>query len=177
MRPRIQSLSLIAFSLAAAVLSACTGSPDGIEPVDGFEAERYLGKWYEIARLPHPFEEGLSKVTATYKRRDDGGILVINRGYNAETGEWEQADGKAYFTGPESVASLKVSFFGPFYSGYNVIALDKDDYQWALVCGYNRDYLWILARSKRIPEALRAQLVERADQWGFDTQNLIFVEH
>lgn len=168
---------LLALLLNAFFLTGCTGTPDGIEPVEGFEPKRYLGQWYEIARLPHSFEEGLSKVSATYSQRDDGGIDVVNRGYHAGAGEWREAEGKAYFTGPQSVASLKVSFFGPFYSGYHVIALDKDNYQWALVCGYNRDYLWILARSPQMPQALRAQLVERADQMGFDTEQLIFVEH
>lgn len=170
-------IALIPLLLAAAILAGCTGAPEGIEPVEGFEPKRYLGEWYEIARLPHSFEEGLSKVTATYSRREDGGIDVVNRGYHAEAGEWREAEGKAYFTGPESVASLKVSFFGPFYSGYNVIALDKENYQWALVCGYNRDYLWILARSPQMPKGLRDQLVERAEQSGFDTEQLIFVEH
>jgi apolipoprotein D and lipocalin family protein len=159
------------------LLSACTGTPEGVEPVRNFEADRYLGKWYEIARLDHSFEAGLSRVTARYSRRADWGIRVINRGYDAEAGEWREAEGRAYFTRSPDIGALKVSFFGPFYAGYNVIALDKDNYQWAIVCGYNREYLWILSRTPTLAPARLDALLERARELDFPVDQLIFVEH
>lgn len=157
-------------------LAGCTGVPEGVEPVTDFELERYLGTWHEIARLDHPFERGLSRVTATYSRRDDGGVHVINRGYDADAGQWEEAVGRAYFIEQPNVGRLKVSFFGPFYGGYNVIALD-DDYRWSLVAGPTRDYLWILARSPDLADAVVADLVERAERLQFPTEELIYVSH
>jgi len=163
-----------------APLCSCTGVPDGVEPVRGFELERYLGTWYEIARLDHRFERGLQDISATYRLRDDGGIEVRNRGFDpqkGENGEWKQAVGRAYPLGDPSVASLKVSFFGPFYGGYHVIALDEEGYGEALVSGPNRGYLWILARTKTLPQARLDALVQTARAAGFDTDALIWVEH
>ena len=163
---------------AAAMLAAgCTGAPEGVEPVSGFELDRYLGTWYEIARLDHRFERGLSNVTADYSLRDDGGVRVINRGYNAEDGEWNEAEGKAYFTGDADVGQLKVSFFGPFYGGYNVIELDKDGYQHSMVAGPDRSYLWILSRSPDLDDAVLERLLARAGELGFPLGELIMVEH
>jgi apolipoprotein D and lipocalin family protein len=155
------------------VLAGCTGVPNGLRPVGDFQLQRYLGTWYEIARLEHRFERGLTAITATYTARQDGGIDVHNRGWDASRGVWKEAQGRAYFiTSPDS-ASIKVSFFGPFYGGYHVFALDPD-YAWALVTGPSREYLWILARQPVLPPALQADLLARARQAGFDTQNLIF---
>jgi apolipoprotein D and lipocalin family protein len=162
--------------LLVAWLTACTAVPDGLEPVRGFETERYLGRWYEIARLDHSFERGLSRVTADYSRRDDGGIRVLNRGYDETGGAWKEAEGKAYTLGEADVASLKVSFFGPFYGGYHVIALDPG-YRWALVAGPSRDYLWILARAPELDPAIYARLVAQADAGGFPVEQLIRVNH
>lgn len=162
---------------AGALLSvACsTTPPKGVTPVEGFNADLYLGSWYEIARLNHPFERGLNQVTATYSKRDDGGLKVVNRGFNEKKQRWQESVGKAYFTGPASRAALKVSFFGPFYGGYNVIALDND-YQHALVCGPNRDYLWILSRTPQISESVKSSLLEKARTEGFDVSKLIWVK-
>jgi apolipoprotein D and lipocalin family protein len=113
-------------STVIALLAGCTGIPDGIKPVSGFKIERYPGKWYEIVRLDHSFERGLSDVTANYRTRPDGGIDVLNRGYDTKNGAWREANGIAYFLGGPDIASLKVSFFGPFYGGYHVMALDPD---------------------------------------------------
>nr|WP_024965919.1 lipocalin family protein [Pantoea sp. IMH] len=161
----------------AALLSvACsTTPPKGVTPVADFNAERYLGRWYEIARLDHRFERGLNQVTATYSKRDDGGLKVVNRGFNEKKQRWQESTGKAYFTGPADRAALKVSFFGPFYGGYNVIALD-DAYQHALVCGPNRDYLWILARTPEIGDEVKASLLAKAREAGFDVSKLIWVK-
>ena len=142
-----------------------------------FQADRYLGVWHEIARLDHSFERGLDKVSATYTLRKDGGIDVLNRGYNPQTGAWKEARGKAYFIGRRDEGRLKVSFFGPFYGAYNIISLDRDHYRYALVCGPNRSYLWILAREKTLePETLK-QLVGMAAKLGFKTEKLIYVSH
>ena len=162
--------------MAVFLLAACTSVPDGVEPVRGFDLERYLGRWHEIARLDHSFERGLSRVTADYSRRDDGGVRVLNRGYDAAKGAWKEAEGRAYPIGDIDVASLKVSFFGPFYGGYHVIALDPD-YRWALVAGPSRDYLWILAREPQLDPAIYARLVAQAAADGFPVDGLISVDH
>jgi apolipoprotein D and lipocalin family protein len=158
------------------LLAGCTGVPDGLEPVSGFDQERYLGTWYEIARLDHRFERGLQDVSATYTVREDGGIEVRNRGFDVEKGEWKEATGRAYPIGDPGVASLKVSFFGPFYGGYHVIALDEETYGDALVSGPDRSYLWILARQKSLSDERREALVSIARESGFDTDALIWVE-
>jgi apolipoprotein D and lipocalin family protein len=157
-------------------LAGCTGLPDGVESVDAVDPERYLGTWYEIVRLDHSFERGLTDVTATYGKREDGGISVVNRGYDADEGKWSQAEGRAYPLQEGDWSQLKVSFFGPFYGGYNIIALD-DEYNWAMVVGPNRGYLWILARQPSLPEDVLTRLVAHADSLDFPTRDLIYVEH
>ncbi len=159
------------------MVAGCVRVPQGVEPVTGFEVERYLGDWYEIARLDHSFERGLHEVSAAYTLMDDGGIKVVNRGYNPEKDEWKEATGKAYFVGDPGTGRLKVSFWGPFYGAYNIIALDKADYSHAMVCGPTRSYLWILARNPDMPEALKNELVKKAENLGFKTGELIFVTH
>ncbi len=169
-------MRLIALIISVLTLSACTGLPKNIEPVDNFELDRYLGKWYEIARLDHRFERGLSKVTAEYTMRDDGGVVVKNRGYKEKTDEWSEAEGKAYFTKDTDVGHLKVSFFGPFYGTYAVFDLDKEDYQYAFVSGNNTKYLWLLSRTPEVSDALKARFVEQASSAGFKTDELIWVQ-
>ncbi|MEZ5593564.1 MAG: lipocalin family protein [Gammaproteobacteria bacterium] len=159
------------------LLSACVGVPEGLQPVTGFELESYLGRWYEIARLDHSFERGLEQVSATYTLREDGGVEVLNRGYDPAEKEWQEALGKAYFVDSPDIAHLKVSFFGPFYGSYVVIELDKPDYNYALVAGPDRSYLWLLARTPELDPAIVEQLVERARQYGFATDQLIRVKH
>ncbi len=163
-------------ALVVVLLAGCAHAPDGVEPVQGFDSDRYLGTWYEIARLDHRFERGLDDVTATYAAREDGGIDVLNRGYDVADGRWREIEGRARFTGPPDVASLEVSFFGPFYGGYNVIDLDPD-YQMALVCGPSRDYLWVLSRRPDPSRAEIERVVSRAAELGFDTGRLIYVTH
>lgn len=157
-------------------LGACSvAPPKGVEVVKPFELQRYLGTWYEIARLDHSFERNLDNVKAQYSLRDDGNVEVINSGYDARTGERKEAVGVAKFTGSENVGSLKVSFFGPFYGGYHLIALDPE-YRWAMVIGQNRKYLWILARDKQIPAEVREELLQQAADLGIDVSELIWVE-
>ncbi|CNI03134.1 outer membrane lipoprotein Blc [Yersinia aldovae] len=163
--------------LVATLLSvACSVTPPkDVKVVDNFQLPRYLGTWYEIARLDHSFERGLDSVSANYTPRDDGGVKVINRGYNAKKQQWQESIGKAYFIGSPQQASLKVSFFGPFYGGYNVIDLD-DEYQHALIAGPNRDYLWILSRTPTIDTQTRDRLVAVAKNYGFPVDKLIWVK-
>lgn len=156
-------------------LTSCTGIPDGLTAVDGFEVKRYLGTWYEIARLDHRFERGLNNISATYTLRDDGGINVLNKGWNQDKGEWEQAEGKAYFIDQPDKGRLKVSFFGPFYGAYNIIALDKENYAYSMITGPNKTYFWILSRTRQLPEATIKALIDQAKQQGFATDKLIFV--
>ena len=172
-----QRLFVAGMALLTAVLqSGCAGAPDGVEVVTDFELNRYLGTWYEIARLDHRFERGLSRVTANYSMRDDGGVSVVNRGYQISSEEWEEASGKAYFVGAPDIGQLKVSFFGPFYGGYNIMELDKDDYQYALVAGPDRSYLWILARSPKLDQETLDALVNIAKNANFPTEELIYVD-
>nr|MCU0842239.1 lipocalin family protein [Thiobacillaceae bacterium] len=156
---------VLAFIAAALLLGGCTGVPEGVQPVRGFDLDRYLGTWYEIARLDHSFERGLTDVSATYSRRGDGGVRVLNRGWDPGKGKWKEAEGKAYLLGAADVASLKVSFFGPFYGGYHVFALDPD-YRWAMLSGPSRDYFWILARTPQLPDTVLQPLLARARQAG-----------
>ena len=157
------------------LLSACTGMPEGVVPVKNFDAERYLGTWYEIARLDHSFERGLEQVTADYEMRDDGGIRVINRGVNSNNGELKEAEGKAYFVNKPDEGHLKVSFFGPFYSSYVVYELDAD-YQYAFIAGYNRDYLWLLSRTPHVSAELKDRFETKAKALGFASEQLIWVK-
>ena len=157
------------------LMTGCTGVPKGIEPVTGFDQQRYLGTWYEIARLNHSFEEGLSQVTAEYSLNNDGSIKVVNRGYNAEAGEWKEAEGRAVFVGDSNVGHLKVSFFGPFYASYVVFELD-DQYTTAYITGYDRDYLWLMSRTPEVSDEVLDAFKERAEAEGFELGELIVVE-
>lgn len=168
--------SFILSIIMAGFFSACATIPKGVVAVTDFDQEKYLGKWYEIARFDFRFEKDLNNTTANYSVNPDGSIRVQNRGYNYVKKEWSESIGKAKFVGDPTVAMLKVSFFGPFYAGYNVIALDAD-YQYALVSGDDLKYLWILAREKTIPDEIKKSYVDLAESLGFDTSQLIWVEH
>lgn len=159
------------------LLTGCVGMPDDVKPVSNFKLERYLGKWYEIARLDHSFERGLSRVTANYSMRSDGGVKVINRGYSAENTSWKEAEGKAYFVENTDLGYLKVSFFGPFYGSYIIFNLDHENYQYSLVSGPDKSYLWILSRSPKINKKTQSILIKKATELGFDTSKLIYVKH
>ena len=148
-----------------------------VRPVTDFDLDRYAGTWYEIARLDHKFERGLSRVTARYEARKSGGVTVVNRGWSEKKRKWSEAVGKAYFRGRADVGDLKVTFFWPFYGSYIVFALDHAAYQWALVSGDSPKYLWLLARTPQIPDDLKQQLLEKAKAAGYDTSKLIFVDH
>jgi len=159
------------------LVTGCVKIPQNVKPVDGFNIERYMGKWYEIARLDHSFERGLTQVTAEYSLQDDGGVRVVNRGYSEKEKIWKVAEGKAYFVGRPDQGYLKVSFFGPFYGSYIVFALDHESYQYSLVCGPDTSYLWLLARSPQMEQGMKDILIAKAAALNFDTGKLIFVDH
>lgn len=154
----------------------CTNTDVDVKAVENFVAEKYLGKWHEIARLDFRFERDLNNTTAEYSLLDNGLIRVVNRGFNYKTQEWKEAVGKARFASSNTKGSLVVSFFGPFYGAYNIVALDKD-YQYALVAGKSTKYVWILSRSKEIPDSVKTDYLTIAARLGYDISKLIWVEH
>ena len=162
--------------LSTLLLTACLGMPKQVQPVNNFQLERYLGTWYEIARLDHSFERGLSHVSANYSLLPNGQVRVLNRGYSEQKQAWKDIEGKAAFVQTPDIGHLKVSFFGPLYSSYVITDLDES-YQYALISGYNHSYLWILARQPQIPDAVKQRLIAKAQSLGFDTRQLIFVQH
>jgi len=158
------------------IFTSCVGIPDGVTAVQNFNKDKYLGKWYEIARFDFRFERNLDNTTAQYSINPDGSIKVLNKGYNYVKKEWDSAEGKAKFIGSETEARLKVSFFGPFYAGYNVVDIDEN-YQNALIYGNSTEYIWILSRNKTIDEATKKRFIEKAKKDGFDVSKLIWVNH
>ena len=170
------SRALVGAAALLALAGGCaTSLPEGIEPVAGFEPDRYLGTWYEIARLDHSFERGLEEVSATYSRNDDGTLRVVNRGWDEQAKEWNVAEGTAKFKRGPDTGWLEVSFFGPFYGTYAVFELDED-YSEAWVTGDDRSYLWFLSRTPQVtPEALET-FRERTRALGFDVDSLIVVD-
>lgn len=158
------------------ILCGCAPGSSPAPPVTGFDAERYLGRWYEVARLPHRFERGLTDVTAEYARNADGTIRVVNRGWSVKDGTWKRAEGKAKFTASSDIGQLKVSFFGPFYGLYTVAELDPD-YRWAMVVGPGTNYFWILSRSPELDQATIDRLVAKAGELGIDVTQIERVTH
>lgn len=175
----MKTKKLVYLLLTSVVLTAfysCATIPAGTTAVQPFDANKYLGKWYEIARIDFRFERNLNNTTAEYSLNDDGSIKVKNQGYHTINKEWRSAIGKAKFVGEKNVAKLKVSFFGPFYSGYNVIAIDEK-YKYALVAGESFKYLWILAREKTVPDEIKNKYLKIAEDAGYNTADLLWVEH
>ena len=170
-----------AFCLTAAALAGCAGQPryraDDAPPLQTVEAvdlDRYLGRWYEIARLPNRFETDCEGVTADYARRDDGLISVVNTcRKGAPDGPEKQATGRARIVDTQTNAKLEVSFFGPFWGDYWVIDL-AEDYSHAVVSEPEGRYLWILARDPTIDDTLKADLLAAISAQGFDAQALYF---
>lgn len=168
-------LKMLAGIIGLFAVNSCVTIPKGATAITPFDKEKYLGTWYEIARMDFKFERNLNQTTANYSLNANGSIKVLNRGFNYKTGKWSEAIGKAKFAGDPNVARLKVSFFGPFYGGYNVIALDPD-YTYALIAGNNTGYMWILSRMKTIPEDIKQNYLKLAKGLGFNIDALIWVE-
>ena len=170
-------MKIILLIISSLLLSGCLGMPESIKPVDGFNLNNYLGKWYEIARLDHSFERGLSQVTANYSIKDDGGVRVINKGFSVKNNEWQEAEGKAYFVDTTTEGYLKVSFFGPFYGSYVVFELEHENYQYAFISGPNTDYLWLLSRTTSVEPEVMQKFLKMSKERGFNIEDLIYVNH
>ena len=173
---KINSVYSLIILITMLGIYSCATIPKNAKAVKPFNKEKYLGKWYEIARFDFKFERHLNNTTAEYSLNNNGSIRVNNKGYNTQKNEWKQAIGKAKFVGDEHTAMLKVSFFGPFYSGYNVLAID-DNYKYALVAGASLKYLWILSREPSIPEDIKTKYLTLAKKIGFETSNLLWIKH
>lgn len=169
----MKKLVLIFFFL----LSGCTGIPKGITVVDNFSLDRYLGTWHEIVRLDNRFEKELDPVSATYSLAPDGSVKVVNKGYDLKKQAWKTIQGRGVFLDDKNTSqgALKVSFFGPFYASYNVIDLDKAGYRWAMVCGRDKSYFWILSKDPVMDQRQLDALVARAAAFGFDTAKLRYL--
>lgn len=159
-------------AMVALGFAGCTRLPEGIRPIQHFDLPRYLGEWHEVARLDHRFERGLTRVTATYSLNADGSVKVVNRGWNARKGQWKEAEGRAVLVGSSQEGRLKVSFFGPFYGAYTIMALEPERY--SMICGPDRSYFWILSREPRLDPATLQGLIAQAKALGFATDQLIY---
>ena len=158
------------FTFACAI-----GLPEGIEPVKQFDVNRYMGTWYEIARVENRFERGMTQVRADYALTNDGTVRVTNRGIPPNSTDFKIAQGKAKFVGATDIGHLKVSFFGPFYGSYVVFELG-DNYDYSFVSGSNRKYLWFLSRTPTVSQASLDHFSKRAEKLGFDTSSIVFVD-
>jgi apolipoprotein D and lipocalin family protein len=147
-------------------------STESIPAIKNFDVNRYLGTWYEIARLPHSFEKDLDSVTATYSLQDNGMVRVLNEGFSSSKGEWKEAIGKAYIPDTLAGALLKVSFFWIFYGEYKIIVLDTLNYSYAMVTSSSKNYLWILSRTPQIKDSLYSDLIQRAAEWRFPVSEI-----
>lgn len=153
-------------------LIGCSNHHEPLPTVNKVDIDRYLGKWYEIARYEHSFEKGCSNVNATYTLRDDGKIKVENR--CTKNGKIDEAIGKAYAT-DETNSKLKVSFFGPFYGNYWILMLD-DDYSYAVIGEPSREYLWILSRTSTLDQNVINKILKKLPTLGYSTDKLIWTE-
>lgn len=142
--------------------------------VTPFDINRFLGRWYEIARLDFSHEKNLSHTTAHYSLNKNNTIKVVNQGWNYEKEEWQIAEGIAK-PRIKNTGALKVSFWGPFYDEYNVVEITSD-YQYALIFGRNNNYLWILSRSKTIPDTIKQYFMLKAESFGYNTDKLVWPE-
>ena len=158
-------------ALAAMFLSACDATEIDNSTVKSVDLNRYVGRWYEIAKFDHIFERGLDFAMANYTLREDGKIDVLNTG--VKDGRAKDAKGIAKTTNISGL--LKVSFFGPFYSDYRILMLDTN-YQYALVGGSNENYLWILSRTPKLDDATRSLILAEAEKRGYNTSKLVWVK-
>lgn len=177
----MKKFTALAFPILAVagllIFKSCSvGIPAGTVPVQNFDSKKYFGKWYEIARIDFRFEKNLNNVTAEYSPKVNGHIKVDNKGFDYTKNEWKQSVGEARFVGKDNIGRMKVSFFKPIWSGYNIIDLDED-YKYALVAGNSLDNLWILSREKTIPENIKQRFLKKAKDIGYNTESLIWVEH
>ncbi|MGZ9898164.1 lipocalin family protein [Shewanella gaetbuli] len=162
------------------LLTGCTVIDEKVSVVSNFDVNKYLGTWYEIARLDHSFERNMNKVTANYQLdKPSGKISVINKGFDTQSNQWDQAEGKAYFIEESNKGLLKVSFFGPFYGAYQIhdlIIQPDGHYSDALVIGPDNTYAWILSRNKHIDAATQQRFISKMETLGISADSIIWVE-
>lgn len=149
--------------------------PNNVSPVTGFELNRYLGKWFEVARVDNRFEKGLIKTTAEYTLNGDGTMNVLNSGIDEISVRHKRASGTAVFVRNKYEGALKVSFFGPFYGDYNIVDLDED-YRWAIIVGSSPKYFWVLSRTAEVPEELRERAIKAASEVGVPPENVKWIQ-
>jgi len=166
----ICSIVLILFSFAS-----CATIPENAVPISDFSLDDYFGTWYEIARIDNKYEKSMIYTTASYLLEKNETIRVINSGYSVDKKEWRTITAIARYRKGFNIGELKVSFFYPFYTSYNILAID-DDYSYALVVGSNLKYLWILSRTTTIPENIKEKYLEIAKSLGYNLDKLIWVE-
>jgi apolipoprotein D and lipocalin family protein len=144
-----------------------------VELVDTVDVERYLGRWYEIARFQSGFEKDIVGAAAEYSRMKNGKIRVVNSGFkNSLDGKYTQVKAVAWVPDPAVPAALKVRFFGLFAADYLIIGLDRENYEWAIVGNNSRNFLWFLSRTHEIDEALYKKMEDIARGQGFDVEAL-----
>lgn len=169
---RTNMVGICLIIIASFFTISCMAQKTDNTPVGEFNLQRYLGNWYEIARMNHSFEKGISHAQANYTLQGDGSILVVNSGI--KKGKVKVSQGKAKLT--DTVGVLRVSFFGPFYSDYRVLMVDPD-YQYALVGSRKDKYLWILSRTPVLSDTVLCEILREAGDRGYRTDGLIWVEH
>lgn len=153
-------------------LTSCsTASTVDNSTVQSLDLNRFMGRWYEIARFDHKFERDMQQVTTMYAIQKNGSVKVINQGL--KKGKWATSEGKGKLTTTPGL--LRVSFWGPFYSDYRVMML-APDYNYALIGGDGDKYLWILSRSPQMRQDTRNQILREAQRRGYNTNNLIWVQ-
>ena len=154
------------------LFTSCSSKNPPLQTVEKVELNKYLGTWYEIARYEHFFERDCKNVTANYSMMDVETIKVINRCTKIQTNDKKEAIGRAYAI-DESNSKLKVSFFRPFYGDYWVLMLDEN-YEYAVVGTPSREYLWILARTSKLDEKIKKDILKKLPSLGFDSSKLIW---
>ena len=164
-------IRIMIVALAAVVAGCVSGPKVDNTPVAALDLNRYLGEWYEIARFDHSFERGVEQAKANYTLNEDGTIKVVNSGI--KDGKPKTAIGKGKRT--DTPALLRVSFFGPFYADYRVMMIDEG-YTYALVGSGSADYLWMLSRTRDLPDSTKSELLSEAKRRGYDTDKLIWVK-
>ena len=159
-------VTVLAVLLLNGVAAAMAPAPPPLETVPRVNLQRYLGRWYEIARSPNRFQHGCRESRADYSLQEDGDIEVLNSCFDTDKGAIRQARGRAWVVDTTSNAKLKVSFFWPFRGDYWILELGSN-YEYAVVGTPDRNYFWILSRSPQMPDALYGQILHRAKQQGF----------
>ena len=175
---KFRSLSLARMTLMLG-LAGCASVPGGAQPldtVDSVDVQRYLGRWYEIARFQHGFEKSTLGATAEYSLRPDGRIQVVNSGFKkALDGKYTEVKAVAWVPDSSKPGALKVKFFGLFTSDYLIFGLDQEKYSWALVGSNERDFVWFLSRTPTVSDDLLAKMKAIAVAQGYDLSGLYLV--